>query len=51
MSSAEIYNMACQQVVGITTEVTYKNFFGQTSSSAVTGSGFIISTDGYIMTN
>ena len=51
MSSAEIYNMACQQVVGITTEVTYKNFFGQTSSSAVTGSGFIISTDGDIMTN
>ena len=38
-------------MVGITTEVTYTNFFGQTSSSAVSGSGFIVSSDGYILTN
>lgn len=48
---AAIYDQACSQVVGITTEVTYTNFFGQTSSSAVTGSGFIVSEDGYILTN
>lgn len=48
---AEIYALACRQVVGITTEVTYQNFFGQTSSAAVSGSGFILSADGYILTN
>lgn len=48
---ATIYDQACDQVVGITTEVTYTNFFGQTSSSAVSGSGFIVSKDGYILTN
>ena len=48
---AQIYDMACQQVVGISTDVTYQNFFGQTSTSAVSGSGFIISADGYILTN
>ena len=31
--------------------MTYTNFFGQTSSSAVSGSGFIVSADGYILTN
>ena len=46
-----IYDQACNEVVGITTEVTYTNFFGQTSSSAVSGSGFIVSEDGYILTN
>lgn len=51
MTPADIYDMACSQVVGITTEVTFKNYFGQTSSSAVSGSGFIISEDGYILTN
>ena len=51
LSSAEIYNLACQQVVGVTTEITQKNVFGQTSSAAVAGTGFIISEDGYILTN
>lgn len=48
---AQLYDQACRQVVGITTEVTVQNFFGQTSTSAVSGSGFIISEDGYILTN
>ena len=51
LSAAQIYEQACDQVVGITTDVTFTNFFGMTSSSAVTGSGFILSEDGYIITN
>ena len=51
LSASQIYEMACQQVVGITTNVTTTNFFGMTSSAAVSGSGFIISEDGYIITN
>jgi len=45
------YNLALNQVVGVTTEITYTNFWGYTSSSAVSGSGFIISENGYILTN
>ncbi len=51
ISAAEIYDLACEQVVGIRSELTYPNFFGMTSSAAVSGSGFIISEDGYILTN
>lgn len=51
LHASQIYELALDQVVGITTEVTYTNFFGMTSSSAVTGSGFIVTSDGYILTN
>ena len=51
ISAGDIYDLACQQVVGVTTDVTYTNFFGMTSSAALSGSGFIISEDGYILTN
>ena len=51
LSGAQIYEQACRQVVGITTDVTFTNYFGMQSSSAVSGSGFIISEDGYIVTN
>ena len=51
LSAGDIYDMACEQVVGITTEVTGTNLFGMPVSGAVTGSGFIISEDGYVLTN
>lgn len=51
LTGAQIFEIAKRQVVGISTEVTYQNFFGMTSSSAVSGSGFIISDEGYILTN
>ncbi len=51
MSPEDIYSLACQQVVGVTTEVTYYNIFGQSGSSAVSGTGFVLTDDGYILTN
>lgn len=47
----EIYKAACGQVVGVTTEVSYHNMFGITVSQPVSGSGFFISEDGYVLTN
>ena len=51
LSPADIYDQATKQVVGIRTEITVTNFFGMSSSGAVSGSGFIVSEDGYILTN
>ena len=51
LTASAIYEQACEQVVGVTTEVTYTNFFGMNSSSALSGTGFIVSEDGYILTN
>ena len=50
-AGAGIYELAKKQVVGVTTEITYTNFFGQVSASSVSGTGFVISSDGYILTN
>jgi len=50
MSAQDIYDMARTQVVVISTEAP--GFFGTPDSvSPVSGSGFIISSDGYILTN
>lgn len=50
-SANEIYELGCRQTVGIALESNYANIFGQKSSSAVAGTGFVITSDGYIMTN
>ena len=50
MSAEDIYAMAVEQVVGVNSE-TETNVFGQETTSAVSGTGFIISEDGYILTN
>ena len=50
LAATEVYDRACLQVVGISTEVTYQSHYG-TQSSTVTGSGFIIDKSGYILTN
>ena len=50
-TGAGIYELAKKQVVGVTTEITYTNFFGQVSASSVSGTGFVIGADGYILTN
>ena len=51
LDPTEIYELATKQVVGISTEVTSTNVFGQLVTGSVTGTGFIISSDGYILTN
>ena len=45
------YHLACTQVVGIQSDITATNIFGMTASASVSGSGFVISEDGYILTN
>ena len=51
-TATDVYELAVQQVVGINSEITYGyNVFGQTTSASVSGSGVIISEDGYILTN
>ena len=50
MTQAQVYAANVNSTVGITTSVT-TNYWGFQSTSAASGSGFIISDDGYILTN
>ena len=50
LPATEIYDLACRQVVGISTEVTYRSRYGN-STGTVTGTGFVLTEDGYILTN
>lgn len=49
-TAAEIYAAYVGSVVGVNGNVT-TNVWGQTVRNAVAGSGFVISSDGYILTN
>ena len=50
LSPAEVFALNVASTVGITTSVT-TNYFGFTTTSAAAGSGFVLSDDGYILTN
>jgi serine protease Do len=50
LSAAEVYAANVNSTVGITTSIT-TNYWGVQSTSAASGSGFIISQDGYVLTN
>ncbi len=51
LTAAQIYATYVGSTVGITTEITTTNVFGQTVQNAASGSGFVITQDGYIVTN
>ena len=50
MTPAEVYATFVNSTVGITTSIT-TNYWGYQSTSAASGSGFILSEDGYVITN
>ena len=50
MTAAEVYAANVNSTVGITTSVT-TNFWGFQTTSAASGSGFILTEDGYVLTN
>jgi serine protease Do len=50
LTAPQVYANNVNSTVGITTSIT-TNFWGFQSTSAASGSGFIISEDGYILTN
>ena len=51
LTAPEIYATYVGSTVGITTEITTTNVWGQPVSQAAAGSGFVITSDGYILTN
>lgn len=50
LSPSEVYADNVNSAVGITTEIT-TNYYGYTTKAAASGSGFVYSADGYIVTN
>lgn len=51
LSAEEIYVAACRSTVGVTIPGYAYNIFGQPGASAVTGTGIVLSEDGYVLTN
>ena len=50
MTPAEVYATNVNSTVGITTSIT-TNYWGYQTTSAASGSGFVLTDDGYILTN
>ena len=51
MTASEVYKANVNSTVGIRTSITATNYWGYQTQAAASGSGFIISKDGYILTN
>ena len=51
LTAAEVYAANVNSTVGIVTSAVTTNFWGQQTQSAAAGSGFILTDDGYIITN
>ncbi len=50
LTAAEVYAANAGSTVGITTSIT-TNYWGYQTTSAASGSGFVVTDDGYIITN
>ncbi len=50
LTAAQVYAQNVDSTVGITTSIT-TNYWGYQTTSAASGSGFILTQDGYILTN
>lgn len=51
MTPAEVYAANVNSTVGITTSLISTNLWGYQTTSAASGSGFILTEDGYVLTN
>ena len=51
LTGAEVYAANVNSTVGIVTSLVTTNFWGQQTTGAAAGSGFVFSDDGYILTN
>ncbi len=51
LTPGEVYDRNMKAVVAISNQSLTTNLFGQVSETASSGSGFLISSDGYIVTN
>ncbi len=51
LSPAQVYAANVNATVGISTSITTTNYWGYPTTAAVSGSGFILTSDGYIATN
>jgi len=51
LNPSQVYSAYVGSIVAIANEGTTTNYFGQVSATASSGSGFIITEDGYIVTN
>ena len=51
LTPSEVYENNVASVVGVNTTKNSVNVFGQVTSSAASGSGFVLTEDGYIVTN
>ena len=51
MTASQVYAANVDATVGISTKSTTRNMFGYSTESAASGSGFVVSSNGYIVTN
>lgn len=51
LTPGQVYSQNAQAVVAVMAEISAVDMFGQTSTGLSTGTGFLISSDGYIVTN
>lgn len=51
LTPGQVYAKNVSAVVAVTSQATTQNIYGQTTQLASSGSGFLISPDGYVVTN